>query len=148
MISPIDALSLTAAVVQFVDFGSKLLVEGYGTYKSIEGASEQNLHIEYVTTDLKSLCEELRKTANSDPSNTNPNLNALMDLATQSLGLAQELLDLLEALKVKSTGPFRAWEAVRKSIKNTIEAGHIATMQKKLSRIKKELDSRLLLLVR
>ena len=148
MISPVDALSLAAAVLQFVEFGSKLVVEGYGMYKSKKGATEQNLHIESVAAELNSICEELSLIPDPEPTNANSNVTAIVELANNSQSLARELLDLLDELKEKSTGPFRTWETIRKSIKNSNASNRISALQKKLSQIKKELDLRLLALIR
>ena len=69
MPDPITALSLASAVLQLVDFGSKMLVTGYKTYKSVDGVSDCNEHIEVLVADLRAighgLSREVHKGAGS-----------------------------------------------------------------------------------
>lgn len=49
MLDPLSAASLAAAILHFVDFGSKIIVSGYETYRSVNGATEENVDLEYLT---------------------------------------------------------------------------------------------------
>jgi hypothetical protein len=61
MLDPLNALSLASAVVQFVDFSSRLISTGYDIYRSNEGAAAENLEIEAATSILQSQAALFRK---------------------------------------------------------------------------------------
>lgn len=177
MIPPLDALSIASAVVAFVDFGGKLLVTGYSIYTTAEGASTENVHIEKLTTDLKALSDKLyskpsRTTAgrssvgirfrddgaieevenvetgnDDDLEFEDEDESALKELSRSCSQLAQELLEVLEDLKVKSAGALRTWSTVRQSIRTVCKKDKIKLMQKRLDRIRVQLNSRLLAVV-
>ena len=49
MLDPLTAVSLVAAILQFVDFGSQIIVSGYEIHCSTHGATEENAGPEYLT---------------------------------------------------------------------------------------------------
>lgn len=52
MLDPLSAVSLVAAILQFVDFGSKIIVSGYETHRSTHGATEETVGLEDLTQRL------------------------------------------------------------------------------------------------
>lgn len=62
MLDPLSAASLAAAILQFVDFGSKIIVSGYETYRSVNGATEENVDLEYLTHALYQFQDQLSTT--------------------------------------------------------------------------------------
>jgi hypothetical protein len=64
---PLAALSLAGTIVQFVDFGSKLLATGRELYKSTNGSLTVNDEIELVTSDLLAITLKLRPDQNIGP---------------------------------------------------------------------------------
>jgi hypothetical protein len=56
-----NPLSVDGTVVQFVDFGIKILRGTYGIYKSTTGALQDNEELEIVTRDLALLAAKLRR---------------------------------------------------------------------------------------
>lgn len=148
MLEPFTALSLAASVVQFVDFGSKLLIEGYGVYQSADGASRKHREIEHLTSDLKVLSGRLAATYSSGTATLSADEVALQELGGQSRDLAQELLDLLEDLKVKTTGVLRSWDTVKQTFRKVGKADKIEKMQKRLDRIRSQVNTLLLRIIR
>lgn len=61
---PLSALSLAGTIIQFADFGSKLLSESLQLYKSSRGTLDANEQLELVTADLQSVIAKLRTTSN------------------------------------------------------------------------------------
>ena len=57
---PLSALSVAAAVVQFVDFGSSLVSKSREIYKSSQGASIGQAESEIATKRLVDLNERLK----------------------------------------------------------------------------------------
>ena len=56
---PFSALTVVTSVIIFIDFGGKLLVTGHDIHHAVDGASTENVHIEQLTADLKSLSDKL-----------------------------------------------------------------------------------------
>jgi hypothetical protein len=108
---PLTALSIASSVVQFVDFGSKLLSNSRKLYKSSHGILSENLDIEDVTQDLRSLLQGLkrklpedrllRNVPPSDAGQRSDDDEALDHLCRRSVTIAEDLLKRLNKLTVK-----------------------------------------------
>jgi hypothetical protein len=142
----LEAIGAAAAILQFVDFGSKLLVTGYDIYKSQTGATAQTIYVQGVCEELETLSVQL-----SQPPATNTPLSnreqALWHLADQAHDLAWHLGLLLDDLKLKKTS-FRSWGALRQSWRLLRRHGKIEEMKAQLVEIKGLLDTNLLVLLR
>jgi len=96
---PLTAVGLAGTIVQFVDFSSKLLLEGRELYKS--GSAELNLQVEAATKDLLEFSIKLQRLV-SDPDvniQATDNVIALGKLCEECSELAYELLARLDQLK-------------------------------------------------
>lgn len=56
---PLSAISVAAAVIQFVDFGSGLLRDTVEIYRSTTGQSRNRLDIRSISRDLSALADEV-----------------------------------------------------------------------------------------
>lgn len=56
---PLSALSVAAAVVQFVDYGTRILTDAREIYKSSWGQTPKNLELSTVAIDLSQLSDEV-----------------------------------------------------------------------------------------
>lgn len=105
MLSPLDALSLAGTIIQFVDFGSKVLLQSRQLYESQTGALSVNQELVLVTSDLFALSQKL----------PNPEKNgclteeekALRKLTVACAEISIELSTKLNGLKVNSK--FKKW---------------------------------------
>jgi hypothetical protein len=144
MLDPLSAASLAAAILQFVDFGSKIIVSGYETYRSTHGATEENVDLEYLTQKLYKFQDQLStpssKLAHSD--------QELQKLAQKCSYIAGDLLVLLDSLKVKEKGLIRTWEALRQSCRLVWKKDEITKKEKLLDSITGQVNSRLLYMIR
>lgn len=61
MLDPLTALSVAATVVQFVDFGSKLVSKGKEFYKSPDGVLLENAELEDASGRLQGLSRSLEE---------------------------------------------------------------------------------------
>lgn len=100
MLEPLSALSLAAAIIQFVDFSSKILVTGYETYRSTAGATQEQVDLQQLTHSLYKFQDQLG-TPSTQPT---PDQKILEELARKCSLLAGDLLRLLDALKVEEQG--------------------------------------------
>lgn len=146
---PITALSLAAAVVQFVDFGSRLAKDAYTNYKAAEGdPSAEKTEIE-LTAELSKLCSQLTKhfKSNEQPSD---NELAIQKLAQACHNEAQSLVKLLASHTVPdtSTGISRGWDALRKALRHGWNKNQIQEFERKLDRIQLQLSLHLLVTVK
>lgn len=100
---PFTALTLACAVVQFVDFGFKLLKSTTEIHDSTTGATSQDETIESVTRKLKDLTLDLNHDISSPQS---PLEKRVQELAEECRKLSEELLRLLGKAKRKSDSRF------------------------------------------
>jgi hypothetical protein len=56
---PLSALSVAAAVVQFVDFGTRVLSDARHIYESSSGQTSMNLELSTVANDLSRLIDDM-----------------------------------------------------------------------------------------
>jgi hypothetical protein len=119
---PLDAISLAAAILQFVDFGSKLMIESYNVYHSASGATEDADALTLATTTLQDLAYRLQIPKYAK---TTTDELALHNLARGCETLAQELLNILAELEVSpsSMGSTRTWETVKKNNQTACQSG-------------------------
>lgn len=144
MLDPLSAASLAAAILQFVDFGSKIIVSSYETYRSVNGTTEENVDLEYLTQALYKFQDQL-STTSKQPAHGDQELQRL---AQECSYIAGDLLVLLDNLKVKEKGLVRTWEAIRQSVRLAWKKDKIARKEKLLDSITGQVNSRLLYMIR
>ena len=111
----LTALSVAASVIQFVDFGSRLLSNSRKLYKSAGGGLSENIDVELITNDVITLIQSLRrklpenrplsKPSSGDrvPSTGSKDDDDTIDhLCKRCVEIAEELLRRLEKLKIKT----------------------------------------------
>jgi hypothetical protein len=148
---PLTALSLAGNIVQFIEFGSKLLSQSRELYRSSRGslAADHELHL--VTSDLRALVLKLRNDASSPrPSGFQPDAEETSSnfskVCNEAIALAEEILSRLNGLKV--TGKHRAWASFRQAIKAAWSEKEKDNLTKRLLTLKSALETRVLLSLR
>ncbi|TKA70985.1 hypothetical protein B0A55_08031 [Friedmanniomyces simplex] len=150
MVDPLTALGAASSIVQFVDFSSKIISSCYSTYKSISGASEEHVHLETVTTRLRDFSGRLQAYqdagyyARQDPQE----VAELRQMAGMCYQTADDLVKVLEDLKVTKTGPLRTWDAVRQAIRSARKQHAIENADDKLQKIQNQLGLQLMQVIR
>lgn len=121
---PLTALSVASRVIQFIDFGTKLLQRLRGIYVSASRGPLDELA--WDVRDLQLLTEAL-KTSTASMAEGNPQTRdaELLALAREAESLAGELLTLLAKLRLKGTGRRSSVMLVLKYTQNRreLEAG-------------------------
>lgn len=98
---PVTCLGIASAIVQFVDFATKLVSEGEELYNSANGTSKENSELKNITLDLSSMSQKL-----SLP--TRPGKRISKDeiefrkVAASCKDVADEFLGVLDSIKVDS----------------------------------------------
>ena len=143
MLEPLSAIALASSIIQFVDFGSKILASGYETYHSTHGATEDNVDLESLTQSLYKFQDQL----STHPKQLTHNDRELQKLAQNCSYLAGDLLLLLDSFKVKEHGLIRTWDALRQSCRLVWKKDEIAKKEKMLNSIAGQVNSRLLYMI-
>lgn len=65
VVPPLDALTIAAAVVQFVDFSSRIISKGNEYHKSADGALVENKELEVVAASIQELSVRLHQSLSS-----------------------------------------------------------------------------------
>jgi hypothetical protein len=106
MLDRLAALSLVGTVLQFVDFGSKIISNGHHIYRSADGALSETIELEIITTDLAELNTRLRQSLRLAGmiGCLNKTEQTLEDLCNGCRSVSKELLMRLNGLKVRGNG--------------------------------------------
>jgi len=146
---PISALSVAGTVVQFVDFGSRLLKEGRGFYKSPSGASAINQELEIITTALQSVISKLRQSV--EVMNVSRPLTELdhqrhlsyHQICDGTAAIAEEICSKLETLKMQGN-KYRKWESLEKAVKSIWSRQEVDGLVDRLSVFREILNTHIL----
>lgn len=148
---PLVALSLAGTIVQFVDFGSKLLKDGRELYTSKTGTLKTYEELELITTDLEGVIKKFRELACSPEARSKPmtdppqgELSSFESLCDEATSVAEELVTRLEGLKDKKSS-LRACNSIRQAVRLAWSKQELANLTARFVRFKSALDSRILL---
>jgi hypothetical protein len=149
MLDPLTALSVAGNIVQFLDFSTKLIAKGHELYNSAGGASVGNAELEAIAKDLQDLNGRLQAPRPSE--NVKAVLSdsdlALRTLSQQCSGVAAELTDALNKLKVHGTAN-RRWKSVRQALKGLMRKEELDAIVKRLQFFRGELNFHILVAMR
>jgi hypothetical protein len=138
---PLSALGLASNIVQFVDFTSKLISTARGLYKGTSGTIEENWELEKSANAIRSLADDATaKFANNKNASTQE--ATLRELGNMCRGVADELLSVLQTLKVK--GSHKKWESFYQALKSERKHKEISALEERLNRIGNILSTKVL----
>jgi predicted regulator of Ras-like GTPase activity (Roadblock/LC7/MglB family) len=149
MLDPLTALSLASGIVQFVDFSAKLVAKGNELFKSAHGADVGNNELEAIATNLRGLGERLKEPLESETTEQamTDSDRALRKLSEQCSGVAGELIDTLDKLKVQGTSN-RRWKSIRQALKCLLRKEEIDAIMTRLQQFRDELNLHILISMR
>ncbi|KAK4202850.1 hypothetical protein QBC40DRAFT_195481 [Triangularia verruculosa] len=109
---PLSALSVAAAVVQFIDWGTQVLSQSREIYKSAEGKTMDEIEISQIAIDLKALSSSILETisnmkrARSRYSTTNSEMDtyeaAILKACQECQEIASEMLEAIQQTTVQT----------------------------------------------
>lgn len=151
MLDPLTAISLASAIVQFVDFGSKVIDGASEIYRSVDGALKENVDLEESTNKINQLNDKilLPKAASGDVISEDD--TKLTELASTAKEVAGELLNLLQSFKsVRRSGYHKKWESFRKavSVQTPWNKEKIQRLERKLNGLQEDISRRLVIMMR
>jgi hypothetical protein len=129
MAETLAAVGLVSNIVQFVDFGTKLLATSRALYRSTEGAMQENVDLEMITASIRLVSQGI---VNGTLGINEPELRNLAGTCTT---LADELLVFLSRLKIDSTKN-RQLEVIRKSFKSIRFGRTVRELNDRLCRVR------------
>jgi NACHT domain/N-terminal domain on NACHT_NTPase and P-loop NTPases len=144
---PFSALAIASSVVQFVDYGSKLL-HIFMKLCKCDGALPENVDLESSTQELKKLSQRLAATSRNAATTVSDSDHdrAVQRLAESSKETADKLLDLLESLKVHKT--YNKLQSLQQALKTMRKKDKIESLQRKLETLHKQINTHLLALMK
>ena len=142
MLDTFTSLSLASAIVQLVDFGSKLLSKGTKLYR--DSALSEYVDLEKIAMDLNELNANLLSVAPEVPLSEDEKVSG--QLASRSKIVSDELVAILLDLKVRN--PHQKWQSCRQAIKSVWKNDKIHALEKSLDDLQKSINSRLLSMMR
>ncbi|CAH0002558.1 unnamed protein product [Clonostachys byssicola] len=99
----LNTLQVAGGVIQFLDFGSKLLSNSRKLYRSADGVLSENVDLEVVTTDLATILLSLERNLPDNraiKADKSEDEKALDELCIRCVAIAQELIAQLDKLKI------------------------------------------------
>ncbi|KAI9689891.1 MAG: hypothetical protein M1822_009773 [Bathelium mastoideum] len=144
MLDPLSAFSVGAAVVQFVDYGTKLASKTREI--ATRGSTKDNDEIEKVTIQLRSLSESAKQQSHSGNQQLSGPEEALNSIAFSCRGVADELIAVLNELKLGASR--NVFKSIRHAYKTEQEKDKIARLQNVLEGLRVQMGQQLLFLLR
>ncbi|TGO49410.1 hypothetical protein BOTNAR_0432g00010 [Botryotinia narcissicola] len=145
---PVSAISLAAAVAQFIDYSCKIVCKSKEIYNSTSGLTTEHDRTETATLRLKELTQSIRlppKITNSGSSI----VHSRLQIITQECFLVSNtLINQLNQLKAPTRSQHPKWKSFRMALKSVWTKHEIDEFALRLRDLRKELDTELLLLLR
>jgi hypothetical protein len=144
---PLSALSVASAVIQIVDFSTKVIARTKEVYDSPDGTTEQTMLLENATANLDDLLQGLRKSHRTiDAFDPNSPDGRLLQLAKDSNEVATSIGDAIDHVKRKSDGSERT--ALGQGLRSVLDQKKLSALTERLDQIRKQVDTTLLISLR
>ena len=141
MLDPINAIGLASSIVQFVQLGTKLVLEGLELYQSNDGALARNSELEAIVKDINQRSEILTNTPQLSEDDV-----AMQKLAESSRKIADELLKQLSSLRTPES--HKRLQSSRKAMAAAWKKDKIADLERRLCRLQNQINQRLVFMMR
>jgi hypothetical protein len=145
---PLSALSIAASVVQFVDFGLKIVSKTKEIYNSSKGESIDDALTEATAKRLTILAKDLESSLQLEGHQDLPSDKALYNICVSCIILGNQLTARFDKLRIRNDSKHRAWKSFRQALKSVWCKGEIDAISRQLADHRKELDSHILFSLR
>jgi len=147
-LDPLTALSLAGTIVQFVDFGSKLVSRSKELYGSANGSLSVNEELDLVTQTLLKLVAKLQRPHESDvlAESGADDYQSLVELCSSCAQVAGEIITKLENLKM--TGKPRRLRSLQQAVKSCWTERDLDALFKRLSMLRQALETQIIVRLR
>lgn len=141
-----ESLSLAAAIFQFVDRARAIAAWSYEIYSSADGLTEINERIEKYTLEIQHFSQDVAEQQKPEwiEGLDKEDQDALQDLANTSKYLAENLLKILEKLKVERGGSKARvlMASIVNSLRSVGKRGDISGLQKEIDSLSDQITRR------
>jgi hypothetical protein len=145
---PVSALSVAASVIQFVDYGTRVISKAREIYASADGTLSANSEIEEATTRLQVLSNSLRPEGGLPLGPLDEADTALDNICKECIQVSRELVCTFEKLKLPKSYKHKKWESFRRSFKGVWGKEKTKEVVERLARLRSELDTHVLVSVK
>ncbi|KAH0536518.1 hypothetical protein FGG08_006614 [Glutinoglossum americanum] len=136
---PLAAISLASAIVQFVNFGTRLIGGAREIYCSTTGTTVQNATLEVVITEITAWSSRL---GSPDPSSVySEEERAICNLAAECRKLSGEILELIQKTRPKKQKS--RTDAFSAAIRDKWHEGEKLQLQERLGKCRSQLKAQL-----
>ena len=144
---PFSALGLASNICQLLDLGGKLVSGTVQLYRSVDGASSINSELQSITEDLTRLCSSLTQPESLiDGQHATQSEMALIPLSVSCKELGEQLLSVLDSLKVKAR--HQRFESFRQALKSEWKKKVIQSYEERLRSYRSEIVVHLMEILR
>ena len=144
---PFSALSLASNICQLLEFGGRLVSGSLELYRSADRALSVNDELQAITDDLTGICRALTQPESRiDKQHAIRSELELIPLAQSCKALGEELLSLLNSLKVKTRHQKIA--SVRQALKSEWKKKTIQNYEKRLKGYRSQIAVHLMEILR
>ena len=144
MMDPLSAFSTAAAVVQFVDFGYRLVKGAHELYTSPVGQKSEYIELSVVSQDLSNLADAVKAKLGENAGPPEEVLRICRECASTN----DELQQILRKLKAQGDTKFAlAADSWRVALRQATTAGDIEKLADRLSQIREQMNVALLYLL-
>jgi hypothetical protein len=150
---PITALSVVAAVIQFLDYGTRIVSKGKELYSSADGALSENMELETASVQLQNLSNTLMDSFQAGlkaPPGGKPDQSdeVMQKICEDCVAVSRELVEQLEKLKIPEGHPHKKWKSFRQALKAVWTKEKINEIAERLKNLRNYLDTVILVSVR
>ncbi|KAF7959202.1 hypothetical protein EAE96_002717 [Botrytis aclada] len=144
---PVSAISLAAAIAQFIDYSCKIVCKSKEIYNSTSGLTTEHNRIETATLRLKKLTQLIHLPLKRTNSGSSIVHSRLQSITQECMVVSDTLINRLNQLKPYQSA-YPRWKSFRMALKSVWSKRDIDEFALSLRDLRKELDTELLLLLR
>ncbi|KAI1735239.1 hypothetical protein F4680DRAFT_435889 [Xylaria scruposa] len=141
--NPLDAVSLAATVVQFTDFGVRLLSETAKVYKSVAGMTSDTVELKTIEDDLRQLSQSIQEKSAQLADPIKPPRESeqkLLRLCRTCQTLSTELATVVGRLRTHGTGRVNlAVESFEVAVRKFKSHDKIKDLRSRVSEVRQEM---------
>lgn len=137
---PFSILGAAAAVAQFVDFSTRVIIASADVFESAKGSAARNQVMENITSALSNISDELSTPGGDSTERFSLSPQSSQEQAAKSLRIlskqchedCEELLKVLKKLKVNRGIRYRRWKSIKAGLATVWESRKIEDFEKRL----------------
>jgi hypothetical protein len=139
VLDPLTALSVAGNIVQFIDFGIKLLKDCRDLIGSVDCVLKRNREFATITEDLTYLNERIKNSVTFPEEDI-----TITEVSKECKSLSSTLTKIFYSLKIQPDHKQRKWHIFQQALISMISAGEIKDLATRLSNMRAQLQTHIL----